>query len=31
MKDLYDKNFKPPKKKNLKKVSENEKISHAHG
>ena len=26
MKDLYDKNFK-----SLKKISEDEKISHAHG
>jgi hypothetical protein len=30
VKDLYDKNFKSLKKE-LKKISENGKISHAHG
>jgi hypothetical protein len=30
VKDLYDKNIKPLKKK-LKKISEEGKISHAHG
>ena len=30
VKDLYDKNFKSLKKK-LKKISEDGKISHAHG
>ena len=30
VKDLYDKNFKSLRKK-LKKFSEDEKISHAHG
>jgi hypothetical protein len=30
VKDLYDKNFKSPKK-GLKKISEDGKISHAHG
>ena len=30
VKDLYDKNFNSLKKE-IKKISENEKISHAHG
>jgi hypothetical protein len=30
VKDLYDKNFKSLKKE-IKKISEDEKISHAHG
>ena len=31
VKDLYDKNFKSLKRKKLKKISEDRKISHAHG
>jgi hypothetical protein len=30
VKDLYDKNFKSPKKE-IKEISEDGKISHAHG